>query len=90
MKLPFKIITPERLVTSDAAACVTVPAAAGALGIMPRHTHILADLVPGEVHIIKEVGVGGEEITRYRIGKGIAEVSREGYLTVFTDAAELL
>ena len=90
MRLSFKLITPQRLVLQGDADCVTLPAVKGPLGMLPHHTHVVVDLVPGIVRIIREVEGEEDQVERYRIAKGVAEMSKEGRLTVFADRAERL
>lgn len=69
-ELYVEIISPERTVYSQAADLVVVPGADGQLGVLPAHTRLFAQLVEGEVKIVK----GGEEFF-LAIGGGFIDVS---------------
>lgn len=50
------IVSPERQIYSGEVRMVTAMSVNGELGIMPRHSPLLADLLPGEVKLITEAG----------------------------------
>jgi len=50
------ITTPEELVFDGAANSVTVPAADGEMGILPRHAPLVGTLGHGEVRVSEESG----------------------------------
>lgn len=53
----LNIASPERSIYTGEAHMVSVLSVNGELGILPRHSPLLADLLPGEVHITKADGV---------------------------------
>lgn len=66
----LEIVTPEGRVFSDAVSEVVLPGAEGELGILPEHSHLLAQLAPGELRILRL----GERI-ELAIGSGLVEVT---------------
>lgn len=89
MSLSFSMLTPERLIIREEVEGVSLPAADGRIAVLPHHTHIVVGLIPGEMHYAIKDQEGMIEIRRYRIARGIAEMSRRGVLTVFTREAEV-
>jgi F-type H+-transporting ATPase subunit epsilon len=68
--LHLEIVTPEGRVFSDAVSEVVLPGAEGELGILPEHSHLLAQLAPGELRILRQ----GERID-LAVGSGLVEVT---------------
>lgn len=52
----LNIASPERAIYSGQACMVSVLSVNGELGILPRHSPLLADLLPGEVRIARADG----------------------------------
>jgi len=88
MSLTFQLITPPKLLLREEVEGVTLPGEAGVLTVLPHHTHIVALIKAGSLHYSKKDAEGNIQSYEYRIAGGIAEMSRKGALTVFTDAAE--
>ena len=63
------VATAEREVYSGQATMLVAPGAAGELGILPKHSPLLAALNPGELRI-----TNGEEIDEVFISGGFMEV----------------
>ena len=80
---PLDIVTPEKMILSDNATSLIVPAADGSLGILAHHAPLLAELGVGECRV--RLATGSEE--RLAIAGGFVEVSRER-VTVLADTAE--
>jgi F-type H+-transporting ATPase subunit epsilon len=81
--LHFEIVTPERVVFSAASVeSITLPTQMGEITILPDHLPLVANLVPGELH----VKVGGQEISM-AVSGGFIEV-KPGKVTVLADTAE--
>jgi F0F1-type ATP synthase epsilon subunit len=74
-------------VLSDRVNSVTLPGVLGELTILPHHTHIVTSLKPGRVKYTKMDEDGEIEIHTVEIARGVAEMSREGRLIVFTAEA---
>ncbi|MBF0625769.1 MAG: ATP synthase F1 subunit epsilon [Magnetococcales bacterium] len=77
----LEMVTPERLLFTQAAKIVTVPGQEGVFGVMPGHTRFLTALRPGPV-IIGE----GDQAIRYAVAGGYAEVLPER-VTLLVDQA---
>lgn len=52
----LNIASPERAIYTGEAHMVSVLSVNGELGILPRHSPLLANLLPGEIHITKADG----------------------------------
>ena len=48
-EIRLDIVTPDRLVAHDAVTALTIPGKNGQLGILPGHSPLLSELVPGEL-----------------------------------------
>jgi len=76
------VATAEREVYSGPATMLVVPTAEGELGIMPKHSALLATLKVGELRI-----VNGEEIDDVFVSGGFMEVQPDK-VTILADTAE--
>ncbi len=76
------VATAEREVYSGLATMLVAPGAAGELGIMPKHSPLLAALNPGELRIIN-----GEDVDEVFISGGFMEV-QPNKVTILADTAE--
>ena len=81
-KLPFDLVSPERLLMSGEADMVTVPGADGDLGIMAGHAPVITTLRPGVV----EIAGASEGPDKIFVRGGFAEVTPKG-LTVLAEEA---
>lgn len=88
MSFLFTIVTPAKRILTDRVEGVTLPGVEGQLTVLPRHTHIVTTLVPGEVRYSKSDEEGNIKVTRMGVGRGVAEMSREGKLTIFTKSSQ--
>src|SRR5512146_44009 len=81
-RLPFELVTPERLILSEAVDMVVVPGSEGNFGVLPGHAPLISTIRPGTIDIYE-----GRTITRriFVVG-GIAEVTPER-CTVLADEA---
>ena len=75
------IVSAEEEIFSGSAEMVIAPAIGGELGIMPRHTPLLAPLKPGEV-IVRN----GDEDQYFYVSGGMVEVQPH-VVTVLSDTA---
>lgn len=75
------IVSAEEEIFSGSAEMVIAPAVGGELGIMPRHTPLLAPLKPGEV-IVRN----GDEDQYFYVSGGMLEVQPH-VVTVLSDTA---
>ncbi|MBL0058568.1 MAG: ATP synthase F1 subunit epsilon [Elusimicrobia bacterium] len=83
-RIPFSIVTPERLAWEGEVDSLVVPAQEGSLGILPGHAPLLAQLRPGMVVIRRE----GEEPRLLSVSGGFVEVCA-GRVSVFAETAEM-
>ena len=83
MPIPVRVVSVERSLFEGDADFVKVRSLEGELGILPRHSPLLAALAPGELRIDK-TGGGSEHIF---IGGGFLEVLPER-VTILADVAE--
>ncbi len=81
--IAVSVVSAERLLFEGEATFVRTRSTEGELGILPRHSPLLAVLAPGELRIDK-VGGGSEHIF---VGGGFMEVLPER-VTVLADVAE--
>src|SRR5215470_14302820 len=66
----LEIATPEAMVYSDDVEMVTLPGVDGELSILPQHTRLMTQLVPGEMIVRKE---GHDNFMA--VGEGLVEVT---------------
>jgi F-type H+-transporting ATPase subunit epsilon len=69
-KIAFDLVSPERLLLSDMADMVTIPATEGYMGVMAGHAPVVSSLRPGMINVLKD---GAE--SRFFIRGGFAEIS---------------
>lgn len=87
MKFYFTLVDPLRLVYGGNVESVSLPGTGGEFSVLAHHTHIVARLIPGEITVKKSDESGDVNIQRFRMSGGMAEMSREGRLTVFISEA---
>ena len=83
MALQLDVITPERRLVSEAVDYVTVPGAAGELGILPGHTPLISQLSSGVLSYTQ-----GNVTRRLLVSGGFVEVNADR-VSVLADLAEL-
>lgn len=76
------VATAEREVYSGQATMLVAPGAAGELGILPKHSPLLAALNPGELRI-----TNGDDVDEVFISGGFMEVQPDK-ITILADTAE--
>ena len=78
----FELVTPERLLLSEAVEMVVVPGTEGNFGVLPGHAPLISSIRPGTIDIY-----AGQTVTRrIFVVSGIAEVTPER-CTVLADEA---
>jgi F-type H+-transporting ATPase subunit epsilon len=72
--IQLEIVTPEQTVYSEPVEMVTLPGIEGQMSILPQHTRLITQLVPGELIVRTEgqdrflaVGEGMVEVTNDRV-----------------------
>ena len=81
MALHFELVTPEKLVRSEAVHMVVVPGAEGEFGVLEGHAPLMSTVRDGLVSIYKSEGAQAETIA---IEGGFAEVNEKG-LTILAE-----
>jgi len=81
-KVEFELVSPERLIMSQAVDMVVVPGAEGDFGVLPGHALLLSTVRPGIIAVHNE----GAVRDRIFVGGGFAEVTPER-CTVLADEA---
>lgn len=82
MTIHVDIVSAEEDIYSGTANMVFAPAELGEVGILPRHSPLLARLKPGEVRVQRE----GEEEQYFYVSGGILEVQPH-MVTILADTA---
>ncbi len=81
-KVPFELVTPERVVCAEEADMVVVPGGDGDFGVLPGHAPLLSTVRPGTVAVYE----GDRVSMRFFVSGGFAEVA-DGRCTVLADEA---
>ena len=81
-KVPFDLVSPEKLLLSAEADMVTVPGTEGYFGVVAGHAPVISTLKPGVI----EVTGGSDGEARYFVPAGFAEVTPEK-LTILAEEA---
>lgn len=81
-KLQFELVSPERLLLSEAVDMVTVPGKEGDFGVLAGHAPVMTTLRPGVIN----VDDAGKPQTRIFVRGGFAEVTPKG-LTILAEKA---
>ena len=79
--LRLEIVTPDGTVFSEDVEMVTMEAVEGQIGILPYHTRLMTQLVPGEMIVTR----GGKE-ELLAVGEGLVVVTGT-HVSVLTDMA---
>lgn len=82
-KIAFEIVSPERLLVSDAADLVTVPGTDGDFGVLAGHMPLISTLRPGVIDI--RGGAASGDMRLFVVG-GFAEANVDK-LTVLAEEA---
>jgi len=80
--IQLEIVTPERLVVSEAAEYIEIPGATGYLGILPGHAPLISEVAPGELTYRN-----GNQTKRLAVAWGFVEVLQTK-VTILAEAAE--
>lgn len=81
-RIEFELVSPERLVLSEAVEMVVLPGAEGEFGVLPGHAPIISSLRPGVIRVYEK----GAVTERFFVAGGFAEVVPER-CTVLADQA---
>jgi F-type H+-transporting ATPase subunit epsilon len=83
-KIAFDLVSPERLLLSDEADMVTVPATEGYMGVMAGHAPVVTTLRAGMIDVSKD----GTD-TKFFIRGGFAEISATKITVLAEDAVPM-
>jgi len=83
-KIAFDLVSPERLLLSDEADMVTVPATEGYMGVMAGHAPVVTTLRAGMLDVAKD-GTN----TKFFIRGGFAEISAMKITVLAEDAVPM-
>lgn len=81
-KIPFDLVSPERLLLSEDAEMVTLPGTEGDLGVLAGHEPLITTLRPGVIDV--KGGARGDE--RFFVMSGFADIG-PAKLTVLAEEA---
>ena len=81
-KIPFDLVSPERLLLSEEAEMVTLPGTEGDLGVLSGHEPLITTLRPGVIDV--KGGTLGDQ--RFFVLGGFAEINPER-VTVLAEEA---
>ncbi|MEM7122239.1 MAG: F0F1 ATP synthase subunit epsilon [Pseudomonadota bacterium] len=82
-KVNFELVSPERLLVSEAFDMVIVPGNEGDFGVLPGHTPMISTVRPGVI----DIHDGGKIAHRVFVGGGFAEVTPDRCTVLAEDAA---
>ncbi len=83
-KLQFELVSPEKLLLSEAVAMVVVPGGEGNFGVLPGHSLLISTVRPGVIDVYADEQTAITE--RIFVSGGFAEVTPER-CTVLADEA---
>jgi F-type H+-transporting ATPase subunit epsilon len=81
-KVQFELVSPEKLLLSEAVDMVVVPGTEGNFGVLPGHSLLISTVRPGVIDVYE----GSEISERIFVSGGFAEVTAER-CTVLADEA---
>lgn len=79
--LRLDIVTPEGTIYSEDVEMVTLEGADGQIGILPHHTRLMTQMVPGEMIVVK-----GAREEYLAVGGGLVSVTGR-HVSIITDMA---
>jgi F-type H+-transporting ATPase subunit epsilon len=83
MPVSLEIVSPQKLLVSQAVDMVVIPASEGDIGVLPEHSPMIVLLRGGEVILYENEQISA----RYFVTGGFAEITEER-CTVLADTAE--
>jgi F-type H+-transporting ATPase subunit epsilon len=84
-QIQFELVSPERLLVSQAVEMVVVPGAEGDIGVLPGHAPLISNVRPGIIAIFE----GSKVAQRIFVAGGFAEVTPERCTVLAEDATML-
>lgn len=83
--IQFELVSPERLLVSQAVEMVVIPGAEGDFGVLPGHAPLISNVRPGMIAVFEDNKV----VERIFVAGGFAEVTPER-CTVLAEAATIV
>jgi F-type H+-transporting ATPase subunit epsilon len=83
--IQFELVSPERLLVSQAVEMVVIPGAEGDIGVLPGHAPLISNVRPGMIAVFE----GSKVVERIFVAGGFAEVTPER-CTVLAEAATIV
>ena len=84
-KTQFELVSPERLLASEAVEMAVIPGAEGDFGALPQHAPFMTALRPGVIDLYQD----GKVVNRIFVGGGFAEVNETSVTVLAEDAVPL-
>ena len=84
-KVEFELVSPERLLVSEAVEMVVVPGAEGDFGVLAGHAATVSSIRPGVLAVFEN----GNVASRVFVSGGFAEITPERCTVLADDAAPL-
>lgn len=81
-KVPFDLVTPERVLYSEPADMVVAPGEDGNFGVLPGHAPLLSTLRPGVIEVYENDLVA----ERFFVAGGVAEMAEAGFTILAEEA----
>ena len=85
VKTQFELVSPERLLSSEAVEMAVIPGAEGDFGALPQHSPFMTALRPGVIDLYQD----GKVVNRIFVGGGFAEVNETSVTVLAEDAVAL-
>ncbi|HEV7372179.1 F0F1 ATP synthase subunit epsilon [Arenibaculum sp.] len=84
-KVEFELVSPEKLLVSQAVDMVVVPGGEGHFGVLPGHAPMITTVRPGVIDIFE----GDQVVDRIFVAGGFAEVTEERCTVLAEEAASV-
>ena len=81
----FELVSPAKLLKSEPVEMVVVPGVEGDIGVLPRHSPLIATVRPGVI----EIHEGGDVKERIFVAGGFCEISPERCTVLAEEAIEV-
>lgn len=83
--LDVRVVTPEGAVFTGTASFVAAPAADGEVGVLPRHTPLIAEMGTGVLRVTSET-LEGEVVRKFAVRGGFLQVVKDRVTLLVTEA----
>src|SRR3989338_1895890 len=84
-KIPFTLVSPEKVIFDQEVTMVVIPGLDGDIGILPQHAPLLTLLRPGVITVYE----GSKILVRIFVDGGFAEVTPERGMALVNEATPL-